>query len=254
MTSTASSIYFATSGASSKPAGIKGLLASTGTEKAYDYGGDTLPQVMTLQQHALATCSPYVDMTPPGWTPREPAIKPSAGDTGAGMVSAGSIDNTYVPMPLANRWGKAREKSKNEIGVKPHTQASDLLIVSKGAVMPCPLEGEADMASIRPKYSRTIPLYHSIDPQRAEAGFMRAPNNIPGSLPAPASPLAGLDMPAVPPDWQLRKLAYDQSAEMSRTTPISRVVREKQPYAPADAPQFVTKAAGLPGGLSLTKS
>ena len=43
MTSTASSIYFATSGASSKPAGIKGLLASTGTEKAYDYGGDTLP-------------------------------------------------------------------------------------------------------------------------------------------------------------------------------------------------------------------
>ena len=33
---------------------------------------------------------------------------------------------------------------------------------------------------------------------------------------------------------------------------LSRVVREKQPLAPADAPAFVTKPAGLPGGLSLT--
>ena len=138
----------------------------------------------------------------------EAKVRPTAAVTGAGVVSAGSIDNTYVPKPLTNRWGKARERFSNEVAPKPHTQATDLLAVSKGAVMPPPAETLKDMPSVRPLYSKTIPLFHPIDPQRQESGFIRGPNIVPGAAPAPQSAMLGVtDTPSVPANHKLMKLA-----------------------------------------------
>lgn len=219
----------------------------------------TLQASMALQEHALKRFSPYAMTAVPGWAAPglEPLIKPTAATTGAGVVSAGSIDNTYLPKPLTNAWGKARERSQNEAYKPPHKQATDLLIVSKGAQPPAPCETLADMKSVRPLYSKTIPLFHPIDPQRFESGFVRSPNIIPGAQPPPLSAMVGVDdFPCVPADYALRKLAFDQSKNGTGRIPVARVVKAHTPFQrpQSAAPAFLTRAAGLPGGLSLIAS
>jgi len=204
-------------------------------------------------EHALRHHAPYAIVTPSGWKPTEATVKPSWASTGAGTTSAGCIDDTYTVQPLKNRWGKARERSENEVLVLPHKQATDLLAVAKGGTLPQAPETIADMASIRPPYSKTIPLFHPLDPQRVECGFVRSPNIIPGAGPPPQSPLNGLgSIPTVPADHKLRKLQYDQS-QVSGACPVSRIVHATLPAPPTSVPQFVSKAAGLPGGLSIIK-
>ena len=246
------SSHFASSGPTAMAAGIRGLFASSGNESAFDYGGSSLPQVVTSREHG-SKVGKQETMTPPGWLPKEALVQPTWADTGAGVVSAGCIDNTYTVVPLKNRWGKARERAAKEIAVVPHKQASDLLIVAKGGQMPTPAQSIADMNSVRPAYSKTIPLYHPIDPQRQESGFIRSPNIIPGAGPAPQSPLAAFgSLPEVPANWAALKLAYDQSADVTRRLPVSRVVKPTLRGPNVAAPTFLNKAAGLPGGLSLT--
>ena len=244
--------HFASSGPTATAAGIRGLFASSGNDSAFDYTGNSLQQVVMSRSHG-SKIGKQETMTPPGWAPKEPAVQPTWAATGAGVVSAGCIDNTYTVVPLQNRWGKARERATKEMEVLPHKQASDLLIAAKGGLMPTPAQDITQMASVRPLYSKTIPLYHPIDPQRQESGFIRSPNIIPGAGPVPQSPLAAMDqLPDVPADWAKRKLAYDQRGDVTRRLPVSRTVRDGLPGPKADAPIFLNKAAGLPGGLSLT--
>ena len=205
---------FDTSGIMARPAGVAGLMASSGSGSAGSFSyGQALDKSTALSLHALRLASPYADVTPTGWAPREPLVQPTFIDTGAGVVSAGSIDNTYTPQPLKNKWGKARELATNEIRSYPKKQASDLLIEAKGGHCPPPPMGVHEMGSVRPMYSRTIPLFHPIDPQRCESGFVRSPNIIPGALPPPAAPFnsSTFTPKTVPGDHALRKLAYDQS-------------------------------------------
>ena len=204
---------FAKSGVTSRPAGVAGILGSThkvglsGNADAFVYG-ISLSKGMKLREHALRRHSQYAVITPNGWMAKEPSVRPTAQTHASGVVSAGSIDNTYVAAPLANRWGKAREKAKNEIQVPPRRQATDLLIAAKGAAMPPPAQGLEDMVSVRPLYSRTIPLFHPIDPQRQESGFIRSPNIIPGALPPPQSALLGAGpTQTIPENHALLKLA-----------------------------------------------
>lgn len=213
---------------------------------------------MSLTEHALKRNAPYAQVASAGWLAPglEAQIKPTAGVTGAGVVSAGSIDNTYLPKPLTNAWGKARERSENEVYKPPRKQATDLLLVAKGASLPLPLQGLSDMASVRPAYSRTIPIFHPIDPLRTEAGFVRGPNIIPGAQPPPQSPMLGIsDCPTVPANHKMLKLMYDQSKNGQGRIPVARVVRTQPNVRPMSAaPAFLTRAAGLPGGLSLIKA
>lgn len=248
---------FATSGVTARPAGVAGILGSThkaglsNTKEAFVYGSSAT-KGMKLREHALRRHSQYAVITPDGWMAKEASVRPTAQSTASGVVSAGSIDNTYVAAPLANRWGKAREKAKNEVFVPPHKQATDLLIAAKGASMPPPAQGLSDMASVRPLYSRTIPLFHPIDPQRQESGFIRSPNIIPGALPAPQSALLGVGpTPTIPENHKLLKLAYDRSMYGKGSIPVTRVVHAQLPRPRTAAPVFLSRSAGLPGGLSI---
>lgn len=246
--------YNSRSGSMARPAGVPGMFAATLTKKDSFQYGMSLSTSMALQEHALRRFAPYAQTAVPGWAKPglEPSIKPKASVTGAGVVSAGSIDNTYVPAPLMNAWGKARERATNEVYKPPHKQASDLLAVSKGAVLPAPGQGESDMASVRPIYSKTIPLFHPIDPQRVESGFVRSPNIIPGAAPPPQSAMMGItDTPTVPPNHKLLKLAYDQSMHGTGRIPVAKIIRANGARPQSAMPRFVTKAAGLPGGLSI---
>ena len=247
---------FATTGIMARPAGVAGFLGSSGA------GAASFEYTLSLQkgtwnsEHALRRHSPYSIVTPPGWAAKEPAVKPTSGMVGAGVVSAGSIDNSYVPMPLENAWGKAREVSKNERRKPPRKQATDLLCVAKGAHMLPPAQTMRDMDSVRPQYSMMIPLFHPIDPQRNESGFVRSPNIIPGAKPAPVSPMSGYtaaSLPQVPPDHALRKLAFDQSLK-STTIPVARTVRAGLDRPTTTQARFIKTAAGLPGGLSLMQA
>ena len=58
-----------------------------------------MPKGGTLENTRLQTHSPYPDHSVKGWQApgREANIKPTATMTGAGVVSGGSIDNTYLP-------------------------------------------------------------------------------------------------------------------------------------------------------------
>ena len=127
---------FAKTGSMARPAGVAGLMAgkasNMGMEELY---GMMAARPMTLKKHALQMASPYAEVAPIGWQPREPGTKPTWNTHGAGKVSAGCIDNTYLVKPLQNAWGKARELAQNEKRVLPHKQASDLLADSKGAQM-----------------------------------------------------------------------------------------------------------------------
>ena len=251
---TAPTLPFAKSGMSARPAGVAGMFGiTTGPKDPPISFGSAMPKGTALMEHALKLHTAYAEVTPSGWLPKEPAIRPSALVTGAGVVSAGSIDNTYLPKPLNNGWGKAWERATNELGPKVHKQATDLLIVAKGAVMPPPSQGLSEMNSVRSVYSKTIPLFHPIDPQRQESGFVRPPNIVPGSQPPPISPMFGVEgVQCVPADHKLRKLAFDQSMHGTGRIPVMRVVRNTLPRPATAAPTFLTRAAGLSGGLSLT--
>jgi hypothetical protein len=191
---------FSTTGTMARAAGVPGMYGTV-VPSNFPYGV-ALPKATGLLDHALKFHSPYAETAVRGWTApgREPSIKPRGTITGAGVVSAGSIDNTYLPAPLVNAWGKKREQAKNEVVKPPHKQASDLIIVSKGAPagtyglgFKAPPQTVEDMEAVRPIYSRTIPVYHPMDPVRIESGFVRSPNLIPGAKPPPQSALVGQD-------------------------------------------------------------
>ena len=196
---------FSQVGTMARPAGVPGGLGSSNLGS--EYYGKSLVKGTDRGQHALATASPYAERAEPGWAPKEPLVKPSWSDRGAGTVSGGCIDNTYMPAPLKNKWGKAREMAATEVQVLPHKQATDLLAVALGTQLPLPAQTIEELDSVRELYSQTIPIYHPIDPMRSEAGFVRGPNIIPGAKPPPVSPMhAAPPVQTVPEDWKLRKL------------------------------------------------
>ena len=264
---------FSTCGTMARPAGVPGMYGAPVGFSTFPFG-TTMPKGGTLEKHALQTHSPYPDHSVKGWQApgREANIKPTATMTGAGVVSGGSIDNTYLPKPLQNAWGKKRERMKNEVFKPPHKQCSDLIIVSKGAPagviivdgreekigFSAPKQTIEDIAAVRPTYSRTIPVYHPLDPVRIESGFIRPPNLIPGAKPAPGPP-AVEEQPGLGATHHTQKLAYDQTMNgigggRQGRIPVSRVVKANEQMKPQGAyplPIFVTKPAGLPGGLSL---
>ena len=92
----ARSIYV---GATAKPAGLAGFMGA-GFVTAYDR------RPTLREQHALRMASMYAEVTGPGYKAREAAVHPSWHNVGAGVISAGSVDNTYLPSPLQNSWGK----------------------------------------------------------------------------------------------------------------------------------------------------
>jgi hypothetical protein len=253
-TAPASTVHrFDTSGVMARPAGIAGLFAASGggAGSSFSYGS-TLTKSIGKQEHALRRHSPYSVVINTGWTPVEASVCPTAAMTGAGVVSAGSIDNTYTPQPLMNAWGKAREMARNEIKKPPRKQSTDLLIVAKGGQMPAPAQGIMDMGSVRPSYSKMIPLFHPIDPQRCEAGFVRSPNIIPGAQPPPVSPWnPKANFPTLPADWKLHKLYYDQTSAHNSRIPVNKVIRAEPVMPPAVQQRFLATAAGMPGGLAL---
>ena len=213
-------------GGMARPAGVPGGLGSSNLGS--EYYGKSLVKGTDRGQHALATASPYAERAEPGWAPKEPTVRPSWSDRGAGTVSAGCIDNTYMPAPLKNKWGKAREMSSKEVVVLPHKQATDLLAVTLGTVMPLPAQTVEELTAVREKYSKTIPVYHPMDPCRYEAGFVRGPNIIPGSAPPPESPLhTAPPVTMIPADWKLRKLEC-----AALTTQPTTLATQLRPHCP----------------------
>lgn len=244
------SSMFSTCGSMARPAGVASIMASDPKQPIESiFFGQSLPKGTVGQIHALQTSNQCAEMIPPGWEKKEPPVKPTQSYHGAGVVNAGTIDNTYTPAPLKNRWGKARELSAREVRVAPHKQCSDLLAVAKGAVMPPPAMDLKGIDSVRPTYSKTIPLLHPIDPQRNESGFVRGPNVIPGAKPAPRFTVDG-KVKELPEDWRLRKLEYCRGAGDMRIS-NSRVVMTGAERPESPAPRFLVKPAGLPGGLSI---
>jgi len=237
-----------------RPAGVAGIMASGPISITSAFTGKAIEKGTCGFEHALRRHAPYAEVAPPAWHAREAAVHPNQSNPAAGVVSAGSIDNTYLPSPLQNSWGKARELARREV---PSTlglsQATDLLVTSKGGQMPPPYMGVQDMNSVRDPYSKTIPLFHPIEPQRTESGFIRPPNIIPGARPAPVSALRGTPAFELPNSWVLKKMEYDKTALGISKIPVSRVVNLSPP-APSDTqPQFLSMPAGLPGGTWLAR-
>ena len=197
---------FATVGPMARPAGVAGMMASDPkTAPSAVYSGQQLTKSLLGTKHALQVVPPYAETAASPFWPREPDVHPNQKYVGAGCVSGGSIDNTYLPAPLRNMWGKAREMAKREVVVPPHKQCTDLLVVSKNCKMPPPPQTVADMKVVRPQYTKSIPLLHQMDPQRFDSGFTREPNIIPGAKPPPMFHVPA-NLPTVPDDWRLRKL------------------------------------------------
>ena len=111
-----------------------------------------------------------------------------------------------------------------------------------------------ERVQVREPYSKTIPLFHPIEPMRAEAGFIRPPNIIPGAKPAPQSVLRGVPAPALPETWRLDKLKYDKTALGVTRIPVRRVINAEPPKPSATQQAFIWKPAGLPGGTYLDRS
>lgn len=144
-------------GVMSRPAGVAGLM---GCEVSIS---DALRSLSTTKgsfgsEHALRRHSPYAEIATPSWAPREPAVKPSQGITAAGTFSTGCIDNTYMPAPLSNGWGKNREISKRELPKRPKPQATDLLAVTKGGITPPPLKRLSELNAVSVLASRSCVL------------------------------------------------------------------------------------------------
>src|SRR6056297_1125806 len=121
-----------TIGASAWPAGKPGMMQMTGPSIFHS------PPPAKHREHALRHTLPFHAITPAGWTPKEPATKPTADTTGAGCISHGSMDYTYLVKPLMNAWGKSRALLANENYLVPHKQVTDLLAVAKGFTKPAP--------------------------------------------------------------------------------------------------------------------
>eukprot|EP00322_Chrysochromulina_rotalis_P012306 CAMPEP_0115873736 /NCGR_PEP_ID=MMETSP0287-20121206/24154_1 /TAXON_ID=412157 /ORGANISM="Chrysochromulina rotalis, Strain UIO044" /LENGTH=248 /DNA_ID=CAMNT_0003328815 /DNA_START=43 /DNA_END=789 /DNA_ORIENTATION=+ len=236
-----------------RSAGVPCLLASSGGDSKgsmFAYG-QSLAKGSANREHALRRSNPYAVVTPAGWIPVEASVMPHSGVVGAGVVSAGSIDNTYMAPPLQNGWGKKREFMKNEVRKPPIKQSTDLCVVAKGGIMPPPPMRETDMSTIRPTYSAPIQVFHGVDPMRSDCGFVRGPNIIPGAKPPPQAPWNSSQKYAnIPSDWKLRKLAYDQAAGGSRI-PVSRIIHSTAQKPSSAQQKFLAKAAGMPGGLAI---
>ena len=110
---------FSRVGMMSRPAGCGGMM-DVSSQVAY---GNMYEKGADRGAHALRLASPYAEKAERGWAPKEPATTPNWSDSGAGTVSAGCIDNTYMPSPLKNKWGKQKGMSKREAVVLPHKQA-----------------------------------------------------------------------------------------------------------------------------------
>lgn len=238
-------------GTMARPAGVGGIMGNASSAK--EFYGKMLAKGADRGQHALRTASPYAERAEPGWSPKEPEVAPSWGDHGAGTVSAGCIDNTFLPSPLTNKWGKQREMSKAEVVVMPHKQATDLLAVTLGVQMPLQTMTQDDMTAVREPYSATIPLFHPIDPMRSEAGFIRGPNIIPGAKAPPESPLHNSGEPQpIGDDWKARKLQYENEQRgLGRIPVLKKVTCSDERGAVSTHASFLRNPAGLPGGLSM---
>jgi len=239
---------FATVGTCARPAGCAGFLGVTDDGSAHWYARQ-MPPHTGHRHHALRQVSPYAEVVPANWAPREPDVRSSWRVTGAGCISKGSIDNAYMPAPLQNAWGKSRELSKRERRQPPHKQATDLLATAMGMQMPPPTATSIDAVS--EPYSITIPLMHPIDPQRLDSGFVRSPNVIPGSKPAPKSPLRTAKSAATyPNEVSDRKFRYERSWMDVSNIPVAKVTTKMTRPSTAQ-PYHMRKFAGLPGGLAL---
>eukprot|EP00327_Prymnesium_parvum_P007648 CAMPEP_0182807020 /NCGR_PEP_ID=MMETSP0006_2-20121128/5910_1 /TAXON_ID=97485 /ORGANISM="Prymnesium parvum, Strain Texoma1" /LENGTH=255 /DNA_ID=CAMNT_0024932675 /DNA_START=59 /DNA_END=826 /DNA_ORIENTATION=+ len=244
----------ATCGIMARPAGVAGMMSSGPISFSNSYTGKALAKSTCGFEHALRHHSPYAEIAPPGWHAREAEVHPYQRHNAAGVVSAGSIDNTYLPSPLTNSWGKARELARREVPSKLGlSQATDLLVVAKGARMPPPKMTVEDMPSVRPPYSKTIPLFHPIEPQRTEAGFLRPPNVIPGARPPPVSAIRDTQAIKIPDTWPLMKMEYDKTALGVSKIPVAKSVYVTLPRPSTAQPQFLSMPAGLPGGTFLAK-
>ena len=137
----------------------------------------------------------------------------------------------------------------------PHKQASDLLAVSKGAQMPPVPQQMWELDSVRDRYSQCIPFYHFPDPMRVDTGFIRGPNTIPGVAAPPETPAYKVQHEFAE-TWREQKLRYEQNDRSNATVPVLKVVTTASEHkAPnKNAPIFLRKPAGLPGGLSLIKN
>lgn len=109
------------------------------------------------------------------------------------------------------------------------------------------------MQSVRPYYSKMIPNFASVGPQRLVTGFVRSPNVIPGARPPPGSPLGGTYIQQLPANYLFLKLSFDQSGSHNSQIPVSRVVKASLPRPRSAQPAFLFQSAGLPGGLSITE-
>lgn len=265
-------------GPESQPAGLAGLLGASGDWSTERMGATPGSNIIN-SEHATLTHTPYAEVASVGWTPKEPLTKPSWADVGAGSVSKGSIDNSYMPKPLANRWGKSRELQDNEVRTLPHQQCTDLLHVALGGKEFKKMTVE-EMPSVGEIYAQPFQTAHKVDPIRYEEGWVRVPNIFPGAkgikdgVMDPAAYQSVLQDPgiaynltqAVPPTWRAKKHSSEEAEEVLKTVPLrprtaahkynGRVSAQRQGLK-VERPQFFDYnylKAGLPGGLSLVEA
>lgn len=214
------------------------------------------PSPAKHHEHALRSTLPYHDITSAGWQPKEAATKPTADMVGAGYISHGSIDNTYLVAPLKNAWGKSRALMRNEHRVTPYKQATDLLVVAKGYGNPPPHQTLDHMKTVLEPYSPPVPLFHQMDPLRLEGGFVRGPNMSPGAAPSPRSVMRTREyiresMKSLPSNHKEAKMKYEEYLASTSALPVSRTYRSFSARPVSAQPRWCRVPAGLPGGLSL---
>ena len=252
------------------PAGLAGFLGNSGNWTQKRGPNPDRKQILT-HRHATATSSPYAEISEPGWAPAEPATKPSWADVGAGSVSKGSIDNSYMPVPLSNRWGKSRELQSNEVRTLPHKQATDLLHVALGGTIPLPPQSVEDMPAVGQAYARPFNTAHPVDPIRYEEGWVRFPNTFPGAkdkkAPVYKTPLERAaqlrEMYQIPNSWREEKHRREEGMERLKTVPLrprtaaheyNERVGDQRKGIKRQVPEhfkYTVVKAGLAGGLSL---
>ena len=94
---------------------------------------------------------------------------------------------------------------------------------------------------VRDPYSKTIPLFHAIDPLRLDCGFVRGPNTIPGAHPPPSSPMRGFSAGELPASWVLDKFRFDRTALGISKLPVSRVLNDLAPRPSTVQPMFLVR-------------
>tara|TARA_B110001452_G_scaffold226748_1_gene201326 strand:+ start:1688 stop:2899 length:1212 start_codon:yes stop_codon:yes gene_type:complete len=265
-------------GPESQPAGLAGFLGASGNWST-DRMGATPASNIINHKHATLTHTPYAEVASVGWMPKEPMTKPSWADVGAGSVSKGSIDNSYMPKPLSNRWGKSRELQDNEVRTLPHKQCTDLLHVTLGGKA-MPKMTVEQMPSVGEIYAAPFQVAHKVDPIRYEEGWVRVPNIFPGAMGIkdgvkdPTAYRSILEDPgvaynrtqSVPEMWRSKKHSSEEATEVLKTVPLrprtaahkynGRVAAQRQGIK-VERPKFFDYnylKAGLPGGLSLVEA